>query len=155
VATPSIDLSEVLKQIDEAIEQLRAHQRQARINCNVLVEELKLNRRLCQLYFDYNGDLDEIVPRLSRIIFDEVLGSGFNLKSLKRRKIVRRKQFREFNAATWQSKPTPKLLRNTYDKITELVTFYPVAHPVKINPRLRMSNINEKLEMLIKTIDCD
>lgn len=157
MATPKIDLSlsDVFKQIDETIKRLQEHQKNERISCNELVEELKLNLRLCQLYLEYNGDLDKIVPRLSRIIFDEQLSTGFNFKSLRKRKIVKRKKFADYNSASWQGKLTPKLLRNTYDKVTELVTFYPVAHPIKINPRLRMSNIQEKLEMLLATIDCD
>ena len=155
MATPTIDLSEILQQLDKAIEKLKEYKKKERINCNALVEELKLNQRLCQLYFDYNGDLDEIVPRLSRMIYDEVLASGFRLKSLRKRKVVGDEAFEDFNMASWQGKPTAKLLRNTYDKLTALVEFYPVAHPIQINPRLRMRNLNEKLLMLIETIDCD
>lgn len=155
MATPTIDLSEILKQLDENIEQLKELKKNERIRCNALVEELKHNLRLCQMYFDMNLPLEDLLPRMSRIVFDELLSSGFRLKSLKRRKIVRDQAFERYNMASWQDKPTHKLLRNTCDKISELVEFFPVAHPARINPRLRMKNLHEKLLMLLATLDCD
>ena len=155
MATPTIDLSEILKQLDENIERLKAHKKNERTRCNALVEELKHNLRLCQMYFEMNLPLEDLLPRMSRIVFDELLSTGFNLKSLRRRKVVRDEAFERFNMASWQGKPTPKLLRNLYDKLTELVEFYPVAHPVKVNPRLRMRNLQEKLQLLLATLDCD
>ena len=157
MVTPSfeINLQELFKQIDQKIEQLRDYQRNQRIGCNELVEELKLNQRLCHMYFEFNLNLDDVLPRMARIIFDGQLSAGFRFRALRRGRIVRHDRFDEFNSAGWQGKPTAKLIRNTYDKITELVQYYPVAPPGKINPRLRMKNIREKLEMLVETIDCD
>lgn len=151
----NIDFSAAIKILDDKLDFLRHAKTERRINCHTLLEEIKHNDRVCHMYLEFNVDLSAILQRFSREIYDELGKSGIDLTSLKRKKIAKRKSLDGTLVSKWQRQLTVKLIRNTYDKITEIVEYYPIAPPEKINPKLRMRYIKQKLELLIHTIDCD
>ena len=151
----TIDFSAAIKSLDEKLVSLRKAKTDRRINCYTLLEELKHNDRACHMYLTFNVDLSEILPRLSRDIYDELGEAGVDLTTIKCKRIPKDDSLEGTLVSSWQRKLTVTLIRNTYDKITEIIEFYPVAPKGKINPKLRMRYIKQKLELLIKTIDCD
>ena len=151
----SIDLASALDALDKKLASFRTAKTENRINCHSLLEEIKHNKRVCHMYLEYGVDLIQISRRFSREIYNELGMSGADLKKIKNKKIIKSKSLDNSLVSSWQRKPTVKLIRNAYDKITEIVEFYPIAPPGKINPKLRMRYLDEKLDLLIRTIDCD
>ncbi|MBN2502004.1 MAG: hypothetical protein JXB38_14575 [Anaerolineales bacterium] len=157
MVTPEIkiDLQPILDNLKDALRSMQDARKKTRIACNSLVEELKHNERVCHKGLEYDLELSTILPEFSREIYDEVCNSGVKLTAFRDKKISVRKPLQETVFASWQGKSTAKLIRKTYDKITELVEFYPIAPPEKIRPEQRLRNIQARIGMLLDTLDCD
>ena len=159
MATPEIkidlNLSAVLENLKAGLKSMQDARKRTRIACHSLAEELKQNERVCHMALEYDLEMSTILPKLSRAIYDEICNSGIKLTAFRGKRITVRKSLEGTVFATWQGKPTAKLIRKTYDKITELVECYPVAPLDKIRPKQRLRNIKARIGMLLDTLDCD
>jgi hypothetical protein len=150
-----LNLEAVLENLKAGLRSIQDAKKRTRISCHSLVEELKHNDRVCTKGLEFGVEMSVILPQLSRKIYDELGESGVKLSAFRRKRIVLRKSLEGTIFASWQGKPTAKLIRKTYDKISELIEFYPVAPPGKIRPEQRLRNIKARIGMLLDTIDCD
>ena len=150
-----LNLQAVLDNLKAGLESIKDTRKRTRVACNSLVEELKQNERVCYMALEYDLEISAILPKFSRAIYDEICNSGVKLTAFRDKRISVRKSLEGTVFASWQGKPTAKLIRKTYDKITELVEFYPIAPSEKIRSKQRLRNIKARIGMLLDTLDCD
>ena len=116
-----------------------------------LVEELKVNSRLCWLVIEEDVGVEKIIPQLSHIEFDRLNKAGFDFDALKRKKIRKYPQVDKSDLASWSGKSTHALIENIYDKIKDLKTIYKYSpHSEKHRWKARIINIQKRILLLVK-----
>jgi len=116
-----------------------------------LVEELKVNSRLCWLVIEEDVGVEKIIPQLSHIEFDRLNKAGFDFDALKRKKIRKYPQVDKSDLASWSGKSTHALIENIYDKIKDLKTTYKYSpHSEKHRWKARIINIQKRILLLVK-----
>jgi len=116
-----------------------------------LVEELKVNSRLCWLVIEEDVGVEKIIPQLSHIEFDRLNKAGFDFDALKRKKIRKYPQVDKTDLASWSGKSTHALIENIYDKIKDLKTTYKYSpHSEKHRWKARIINIQKRILLLVK-----
>ena len=116
-----------------------------------LVEELKVNSRLCWLVIEEDVGVEKIIPQLSHIEFDRLNKAGFDFDALKRKKIRKYPQIDKSDLASWSGKSTHALIENIYDKIKDLKTTYKYSpHSEKHRWKARIINIQKRILLLVK-----
>lgn len=114
-----------------------------------LVEELKENSRLCFLVVESNVAPEDVIPKLSTVVFDRLNENGFDFGAVKRSNIPHFEGIDKTNLASWVDKPIGMLIESIYDKIKNLRLMH--VHNVDSQQwRRRIINIHKRILLLLR-----
>ena len=157
--TINIDpLKSILTSLNSLIilsDKIKKEQLNKTASCYALLEELKHNERMCSLALEYKLPIEQVIPQFSNKVFKEICASGMRLSSIKRKYITRYKRLKNKAVPFWGGKRTADLLMITYDKIAELMTYFPHEKDGTFRTEVRINNIRDRIKLLLKTIKCD
>lgn len=123
---------------------------QSRGNAKKLILELQKNLRFCTLVLNDGLDVGEAMQTLSTEQYHRLAGEDPKLKSLRPAKIRNLGIKDDKYLAVWQGKPTVDLVDSIYEKIEDILTYYP--HPKSRKNRrwnARVTNIRNRILLLL------
>jgi hypothetical protein len=126
--------------------------KQTKGDVRALVEELKENSRLCFHVLEDHVAPEEVIPRLSTVVFDRLNESGFDFDAVKRARIPKYDYLVDTDLASWIEKPTSKLIENIYDKIKEIRTIHTINAKGSILRGRRIINIHKRMMLLLRHV---
>ena len=120
----------------------------------LLLEEMKENLRLCRLVVEQGTAPMKIVPRLSTLEYDRILGTPFNFNRLKKGKIRSTKKLASSDLSSFIGKRTADLIVNIYDRVKDLKTTYDVdRYNASIQWYRRIVNLRRRILLLMWHLD--